>query len=184
MNVRSSTQRRGGRRTLHFATLLCLSIGLVSAIAVAQEAQRTRVQDPHGHAAPGEAILEGRLIAPCCWTQTLDMHESPLASELRAEIHERLGRGENPEAIEDELAARFGEGIRAVPKGRDPRVAISFASAGAMFASAIGLLWLLRRWTRRPAGRPIGAPMPAHTAHARDLYDDRLEDELRRVDAL
>ena len=26
--------------------------------------------------APGEARLEARLMAPCCWTQTLDMHES------------------------------------------------------------------------------------------------------------
>src|SRR5882724_2572150 len=146
MNVRTKTGRRGNRRTLHFATLLCF--GLASAAAAAQEP-----------AAPGEAILEGRLIAPCCWTQTLDIHESPLATELRAEIHERLGRGESDELIEGDLVARYGERIRAIPKGRDPRAVISMASAAAMLVSAIGLLWLVRRWTRRPGPRaPRKAP--------------------------
>ena len=159
--------------------LLCASIlGLASAPAFAHE---TSTGDPHAHAAPGEAILEGRLIAPCCWTQTLDMHESPIATELRAEIRERLGHGENADTIEDDLAARYGERIRAVPKGRDPRATISIGGGLVMLVSAAGLLWLVRRWTQRRPG-PKGA-LAARPATARDEYDDRLEDELRRLDA-
>ncbi|WP_394828786.1 cytochrome c-type biogenesis protein CcmH [Pendulispora albinea] len=170
-----------------------LAIAGAAAPAFAQESSgephaHTATGDPHAHAAPGEAILEGRLIAPCCWTQTLDMHESPLATELRAEIRERLGRGELSEAIEDDLAARFGERIRAVPKtGRDPRAAISIGGSLVMLVSAIGVLWLVRGWTRRqPGGKLPFGPRPAAaaaTTAARDEYDDRLEDELRRLDA-
>jgi len=125
----------------------------------------------------GEAILEGRLLAPCCWTQTLDIHESPLATELRTEIHGRLDQGESAATIEEDLVARYGERIRAIPKGgHDPRVTVSIASAVAMLLSAIGLLWLLRRWTR-----PRAALALPHAA-THDAYDARLDDELRELD--
>jgi len=162
MNVRN----RFTRPTRAAAWLLGLALWLCAAVAAAQKLS------------PGEAILEGRLIAPCCWTQTLDIHESPLASELRAEIHDRLGRGENAEIIEDDLVVRYGEGIRAIPKGRDPRIAISVASAAAMLLSAIGLLWWIRRWTRRSP-----SATPARSAEPRDAYDDRLDEELGHFDA-
>ena len=41
-------------------------------------------------AAPGEAIVEERLLAPCCYMQTLDVHESPLATVL---VAAGIGRG-------------------------------------------------------------------------------------------
>lgn len=160
MNVRTRPART-------VALLFGLAIWLCAVVAGAQKLS------------PGEAMLEGRLIAPCCWTQTLDIHESPLASELRAEIHDRLGRGERAEAIEDDLVVRYGEQIRAIPKGRDPRVAISVGSAAAMLVSAVGLLWLIRKWTRRPARAADMKSAPA----GRDAYDDRLDDELGRFDA-
>ncbi|WP_394839652.1 cytochrome c-type biogenesis protein CcmH [Pendulispora rubella] len=144
-----------------FATLFGLCFTFVVVTAFAQH---------------GEAILEGRLLAPCCWTQTLDIHESPLATELRTEIHGRLDQGESVETIEEDLVARYGERIRAIPKGRDPRVAVTFASASVMLLSAIGLLWLWRRWTR-----PRTAPA-APRAVRHDEYDARLDDELRELD--
>ncbi|WP_394850359.1 cytochrome c-type biogenesis protein CcmH [Pendulispora brunnea] len=144
-----------------FATLFGLCFTFIVVTAFAQH---------------GEAMLEGRLLAPCCWTQTLDIHESPLATELRTEIHGRLDQGESAEVIEEDLVARYGERIRAIPKGHDPRAAVSFASAGAMLLSAIGLLWLLRRWTRPRMA--LAAPRTG----TRDEYDARLDDELRELD--
>lgn len=132
----------------------------------------------HDVAGEGARALEGRLLAPCCWIQTLDVHESELATALRAEIAERLRRGEASEAIEDDLAARFGERIRAVPRGEDPR---SFVAAGAfagMLVALVGLLALLRSWVRRGA---VTQPA-AEGAPPRDEYDERLDDELARLD--
>src|SRR5262245_9645491 len=49
---------------------------------------------------PGAARLEGRLLAPCCWIQTLDVHGSEVAVGLRTEIRHRLRAGESAGAIE------------------------------------------------------------------------------------
>jgi cytochrome c-type biogenesis protein CcmH/NrfF len=106
------------------------------------------------------------------------VHESELATSLRAEIHERLRRGEPDAIIEDDLAIRFGERIRAVPRGHDPRGAVPLLVGMGMILSAAGLFWLLRRWSRRPSHPPDSRPaMPAG-----DEYEARLDDELRRLD--
>jgi hypothetical protein len=57
------------------ATVMALSAALVVARA---EAHSAAARD-----------LEGRLIAPC-WTQTLGVHNSPVAEQLPAEIAQRL----------------------------------------------------------------------------------------------
>lgn len=122
--------------------------------------------------------LEGRLIAPCCWTQTLDVHESELAKSLREEIEERLARGERADVIEEDLVDRFGERMRAVPKGKDPRSAIPLVTAIAMLAVAAVLVVVLRRWTTKRAT----TTSPPPPAHARDAYDERLDAELADLD--
>jgi cytochrome c-type biogenesis protein CcmH len=125
-----------------------------------------------------ERALQERLIAPCCWTQTLDAHESEVSTQLRAEIRARLSRGEAPAAIEDDLAARFGERIRAVPKGKDPLRRVPVVVGLAMVASAIGLAFVLRRWTRR---REVAPNESERLDGGVDEYDARLDDELRRL---
>lgn len=129
--------------------------------------------------APGEAILEGRLLAPCCWTQTLDVHESELATSLRGEIRRRLAAGEASTVIEDDLAGRYGERIRAVPKGGDVRVAVPIVSGIFAVAAGVGLGFLLLRWTRRGSRNAERPP----AGRARDSYDERIDDALRDLDA-
>ena len=53
-----------------------------------------------GPPAPGERALEGRLLAPCCYQGTLDVHESESAAALRMRIRGRLHAGETVEAVE------------------------------------------------------------------------------------
>ena len=134
---------------------------------------------PEGVAAPGEAILEGRLLAPCCWTQTLDMHESELATSLRHEIRHRLSSGEAATAIEDDFAGRYGERIRAVPKGGDVRVAVPITAGLLAVICGAGLVFLVLRWTRRGSASLERAP---ERSARRDAYDDRIDDALRDLD--
>jgi cytochrome c-type biogenesis protein CcmH len=135
--------------------------------------------------APGEARLEARLMAPCCWTQTLDMHESELASYLRREVRRRLLAGDTPEAIEDDLAARYGEQIRVAGKGREIGGPVPLVVGLGTLAAAGALFALMRHWVRAEAARAHAPRLndPARLGAAdNDPYDAILDDELRQLD--
>ena len=119
--------------------------------------------------------LEGRLIAPCCWTQTLDIHDSPIADQLRTEIATRLHAGEPAAKIEDDLAARYGEKIRAVPRGQDPRVALPVVVGAAMSLAVVWLGWLGVSWLRRARNEPQHAVEPSAESQQ---YDKQLDQAL------
>lgn len=121
--------------------------------------------------------LEERLMAPCCWIQTLDVHESPLATELRIEIRQRFEKGESSDAIEASLVSRYGKRLVAVPKQSDPRNGMDVAVPAFMALALGALLWLGRRWTRNKPQAftpPQSSPVP----------DAQLDEALRKIDAL
>jgi cytochrome c-type biogenesis protein CcmH len=127
--------------------------------------------------APGERALVGRLRAPCCWQQTLDVHTGPIADTLRAEIRKRLWSGEAAEHIEADLAARYGERVRAVPEG-DPIAGVSLGIVAASLAFSGILFLVIRKWRRAEKSKALPAPVEAPS---RDAYDDRLDDELQAM---
>lgn len=138
------------------------------------------------HAEPrvdGELALEQRLVAPCCWVQTLDVHDSPVAKDLRAEIHRRLLAGEPAQKIEADLVVRYGERIRAMPPG-NPLAKTAAVVLGAVALAALLLVLLVKRWVKRDrTAQAADAPAnDATDAAARDEYDDRLDDQLRKMD--
>ena len=120
--------------------------------------------------------LEDRLLAPCCWRQSLRDHESPVATELRSEIRARVAAGETTSAIEADLVGRYGVEIRALPSGKDPRWMIGAVVGAGVLGGLVVLAVILRR--RRPS-TAIGTLVPS----LEDPDDtDRLDDELARVD--
>lgn len=127
--------------------------------------------------APGERAIEGRLMAPCCWAQTLDVHESEIALDLRHEIRARLIKGQSATVIEADLIDRYGPRMVAAPPG-DPLKKIAVAIA--LIAVIVGLgIWLvLRRWVRRSTA---AQPDPSRS-RGRDEWDDRLDAELEGHD--
>ncbi len=175
MSRLAEATRVAARRAFGFA--LAASVASATVLAGPAAAQP---RGPAEGAAPGaespvagERALLGRLLAPCCEAQTLDVHASPLAVELRAEIRRRLIAGETPEAIEADLVSRFGPRIRAVAPG-DPSGSVALGLALLAIGAGGGLFLVVRRWTRRP-----GAPALEPAAAARDAWDERLDDELR-----
>lgn len=129
---------------------------------------------------PGAARLEGRLLAPCCWDasrQTLDIHGSPIANELRREIRTRLKAGETPDAIEADLVRRYTTKILAVPPSSPlpkmgPILVVLLAGAGAFAATRIA------KWRRGP----VAAVAPSGAAPPADEWDARLDSELEDDD--
>jgi cytochrome c-type biogenesis protein CcmH len=131
----------------------------------------------------GAHRLEGEILAPCCWNQTLDIHGSEISNSLRREIRTRLKKGDDLDVIRQDIVARYGTKILAVPPGSPLRtvaiaLSLTFAVAGA------GAGWMLVRWRRR--ARRARAEAKAEAVNARDAapdkWDDRLEAELSNLD--
>ncbi len=124
--------------------------------------------------------LETRLIAPCCWRETLDIHQSPIADQLRREIRQRLTAGESVAAVEAALVVRYGPKLRATLPGSLGYLLFGLFGIGGL-AILIGLA--VRMTRRAPAATPSA---PAATANKplpiadreRQKYEDQLDDDL------
>jgi cytochrome c-type biogenesis protein CcmH len=135
---------------------------------------------------PGAAYLEGRIRAPCCWNQTIDIHGSEPSNELRREIRRRLRAGETKEAIEASLVDRFGERILAVPSS-SPLKSVAAVLLVAMIAAGGGAYALLRRWKARGKASNKAAAAAAESKKALSGEDEkkleaRLDAELQAMD--
>lgn len=122
--------------------------------------------------------LEQRLLAPCCWRQSLADHDSPTATALRTEIDARIARGEPAASIEDDLVNRYGEKIRALPEGGDPRWIVGATAASVAVLSLVALGWFVRR---RRGATVTAAAVPTAALYEGE-YAERLDDELLEID--
>ncbi len=133
---------------------------------------------------PGAAGLEGRLLAPCCWDasrQTLDIHGSPIANELRREIRHRLKAGETPDAIQADLVRRYTTKILAVPPDNPlPRLG-TYLSFGLFGAGGLATAMVVR-WRRRSKEAREKKPEPPSPDAKRDEWDEKLDEALDEQD--
>ena len=134
----------------------------------------------------GASRLEGRIMAPCCWNQTIDIHGSEPAYELRREIRKRLKAGESPDAIEASLVTRFGPKILAVP---DSSPLGSLATVLSLAFGGVGVAgyFMLKRWSRagKPGegagAKPKKSDKDAASPAKSDALDERLDRELSEI---
>jgi cytochrome c-type biogenesis protein CcmH/NrfF len=127
----------------------------------------------------GAHELGDRLLAPCCWREPLRAHPSELAEQLRSEIRRRLADGEAVGRIEADFVSRYGERIRALPEGSDPRWMILFASAALSTTGLLALFFMARPRLRR--SRP-STPSPSPALADDTDYRLRLDEELAAID--
>jgi cytochrome c-type biogenesis protein CcmH len=164
-------------------------MALAPALAIADEHPQHVPASPAGEDlqeyVEGANRLEGRIIAPCCWNQTIDIHGSEPAYELRREIRRRLKAGETPDAIEASLVQRFGPKILAVPNS-SPLSSLATLLAIGFGAAGVGAYLMLKRWTHvgKATAKPTGKGKPGSDGPAakRDALDDRLDQELSDIE--
>jgi cytochrome c-type biogenesis protein CcmH len=129
----------------------------------------------------GASRLEGRIMAPCCWNQTIDIHGSEPATELRREIRKRLKAGESADAIEASFVKRYGAKILAVPDSSPLGSLATFLSLAFGGAGVAGY-FMLRRWSRAgKAGTAKKAEKSPVIAAKPDVLDERLDRELSEI---
>ena len=128
---------------------------------------------------PGASAIEGRLMAPCCWTQTIDIHDSQISLSMRHEIRRRLRNGESADAIEASFVERYGPKIMAVqPNSQLKNVFIGLSVV--MGGAGVAAVMMLGRWRKQTAASRGKQPMPGE--EVRDRWDDKLDAELKDLD--
>lgn len=174
-------------RASALAVALTLALALAFATGRAGAGQGDHPPAEKGdfsEAVEGASALEGRIRAPCCWNQTLDIHGSPVANELRREIRKRLKAGETQEAIQADIVRRYGEKVLAVPPGnplKDVGVLLSLAfGAAGIAAGAMLLRWRRRAQAERMAELDEDEKKPKKKRE-RDAYDEQIDAELDKM---
>ena len=132
--------------------------------------------------------LERRLLAPCCWRETLDIHTSPTATELRHEIRNRLQAGESAIAIEKSLVDRYGPKLRAtLPDNLGYWLFALVVASGLLAVRWLRIQDLQRKANpARLASSPLHAQtlpaaessLPPLSASAQQRLEERLDDDL------
>jgi cytochrome c-type biogenesis protein CcmH len=155
-----------------FALLFALTTAVSGADQAAVEAEARK--------------LETELIAPCCWSQQVSVHQSPAADEIRKDVRLRLARGQTHQQILDDYVVQFGTRILAEPPAKGFTSLLYVLPPILLLAGAGLVVVLVRRFSSQAAAAATapaatgGAPAPTRSPD--QAYDDRLEDELANLD--
>jgi cytochrome c-type biogenesis protein CcmH len=130
-----------------FAIVLCALL-LCGAAPAEDSSQRAR-------------RIQERFIAPCCWSETVAVHRSETAAEMRSKIEAMVRNGKTEQEIVSYYVAQHGERILMEPLGQKS-VWLRIMPFAALAVAVVLLLLYLRRAIRpAPAPAPVGAgPLP------------------------
>ena len=123
--------------------------------------------------------IEAMVIAQCCWSQQVSVHQSPAADEMKKDIRQQLTEGKTRQQILDAYVAQYGEQILAEPPARGFKRTLYVLPVLLLVVSGIVLSVVVKRMAGRPA--VAGGPVEPQAA-TRDTYSDRINDELRDLD--
>jgi cytochrome c-type biogenesis protein CcmH len=93
--------------------------------------------------------LEARLMAPCCYSQTVDVHDSDAARQVRAELRHWLREGLGEQEVLDRFVERYGARILAVPPASGFNRWLYWLPAWLTAGATAAVFWLLWLWRRR-----------------------------------
>lgn len=159
------------------------SFGIVLLLSVAAAA--VGVVRPFSAAAAGD--LEGRvravgarLVAPCCFSETLDRHLSPQAEQVRNEVRERLAAGSTEDEVVEALVAKYGERLLAAPRPTGfGIIAYLVPPIFLLLGTASVVAWMLRH--RAPRDLARGRAVAADLAELDPARAAALRAELARL---
>ena len=121
--------------------LLLASLPLL-ALAETPEQQHARIQR-----------LEHAVLAPCCYTEPVAIHQSEVALKMRLEIAKWVATGKSDREIIDTYVALYGGKVlvdpRTMPRGWTP-----FLPWLVLILGVFLVAWLLKRWRADPGPRP------------------------------
>jgi cytochrome c-type biogenesis protein CcmH/NrfF len=137
-----------------------LSMALLPSLAFAQTAEQPQAR---------VARLEHAVLAPCCYTESVAVHQSEIAVKMRLEIAKWVAAGKSDQEILDTYAGLYGSKVlvdpRTMPRGWTPFVPWLVLILGLFLVA-----WLLKRWRTAPSAAAV-----LSTSEVQNLPD--LDDE-------
>lgn len=134
---------------VHFFLWVALLLFSSSLVAAAQPGSASDDLEARARA------LASRLMAPCCFTQTVAQHESAAAQEMRVEVRQLLAQGLTDEQIIDHYVERYGPRILAVPPAQGFNQLLYSMPFLVTLCLLIGVCLALWKWYQR--GHSAGA---------------------------
>jgi len=151
-------------RLTAIAAFCAALLWIVPALAIDSEAEAEKI--------------EGKLMSPCCMTNTVAVHESGASNEIRREIREMLAAGRTETEILDFYIAKHGPQILASPEPKGFSLAPYLFPVVFLLLAGGGLALAFRKWRRIDRDVTPAAEPPAPTGP----YAERLKRELERLD--
>jgi cytochrome c-type biogenesis protein CcmF len=169
------------------------TLGIILALMPVQAFAQTTASQHAGSVQmdnPKEKAVFGTLRCMCgtCPRELLSTCACSTADQTRERLRQRLAKGDSAETIIDEYVAEYGTAALAIPPDKGAMKAIYVAPLVAIAGGGIALAFLLRRWRNNEAetnadGSPRKDRPDADDPARRDKYDDRIDAELRDLDA-
>jgi cytochrome c-type biogenesis protein CcmH len=124
--------------------------------------------------------LETMLIAPCCFSQQVSVHNSPAADEVKRDLRKRLAAGQTREEILGAYVAQYGKRILAEPPAEGIARGLYLIPPLTLLLTAGLVVLVVRRFTGGGGSR-TAAPVPT-AAPADQRLGAQLDDQLRDLD--
>lgn len=111
--------------------------------------------------------IQEKILAPCCYSETVAHHRSDVALEIKREIEKLVDENKTDGEIIAVFTARYGQRILTEPEGRSGLL-LRLVPVGAIAVGVLLTALLIRRMRQRPA--PAGAAPGA--VEVPDDFDD------------
>jgi cytochrome c-type biogenesis protein CcmH/NrfF len=148
------------RKTMISRLIQLLFLALLPSLVLAEtvEQQQARVDR-----------LEHAVLAPCCYTEPVAIHQSEIAVKMRLEIAKWVAIGKSDREIIDTYVGLYGSKVlvdpRTVPRGWTP-----FFPWLVLILGVFLVVWLLKRW--RAAPRTATASSTTEVLNLPDVDDE------------
>jgi len=123
--------------------------------------------------------LEGRIMAPCCYTQTIRDHDSQVAEAMRGEVTAMVIAGKSEQEIVNYYRTKYGETILVVPDGISGGL-LTFTPVMIFLASAGLLVLFVRRSTSGGGDQDTPQILPAALSAERLAMQERIRTEVEK----
>jgi cytochrome c-type biogenesis protein CcmH len=118
--------------------------------------------------------VEKRLLAPCCYTQSIAEHGSDISVQMRSEVIEMVSDGKSEQEIVEHYRSIYGDRILIVPDGVTGKILFGLPVAISILGCLV-LFMCFRRMLR--SQMQDRTPEASHSVHA---MSDRLKEKIER----